>query len=513
MNAWETLVASALVGTDRQSPTLDTTHPALVDYSGTLQNISAAQQILSGAALVTNYQAVGQILVFKGTSLLPPAEPDSLVCCSEATKRYLGLVLTENQYEAILTELLQLLGKAQQTVPADFLPLLLNKCKRYEDLYSLLLPILGSRGQWLLRQNPAWEYATGSMDNNLELPQIQKTWEIGISDDRAIALRQWRQLDPKQARQALMNSWKKEKATDRATWLEILETGLSLDDEEFLEQALVNKREDIRDVAITLLSQIPSQYCQKLTKMAQECLIIKESGGQYEITVQLPQEDSKEWQIAEISKTLINENSINGLSVAECYVIQALSVASLDIWPGDVQRLVLAMTEAKRSIVVITGWARAACSQRRQDWIESLLLYAYSILTISDINNLLQSLPTNSKDQKNQLFISILTAEKFMDTFRRTLDLMSDYHEGWSLELSSLVLKRIDEHTQTLKLLPDYQYRIQDLLPDPSRNMNVNVLPEIRQLEATSSMKNISYSKYIEILEFRRDMQATFDTT
>jgi Family of unknown function (DUF5691) len=513
MNAWETLVASALVGTDRQSPTLDTTHPALVDYSGTLQNISAAQQILSGAALVTNYQAVGKIPVLKGTSLLPPAEPDSLVCCSEATKRYLGLVLTENQYEAILTELLQLLGKAQQTVPADFLPLLLNKCKRYEDLYSLILPILGSRGQWLLRQNPAWEYATGAMDNNLELPQIQKAWEIGIGNDRATALRQWRQLDPKQARQALMNSWKKEKAADRATWLEILETGLSLDDEEFLEQALVNKREDIRDVAITLLSQIPSQYCQELTKLAQECLIIKESGGQYEITVQLPQENSKEWQISGISDTLINENSINGLSVAECYVIQALSVANLDIWPGNVQQLVLAMTEAKHSIVVITGWARAACSQRRQDWIESLLLYAYSIPTISDINNLLQSLPTNSKDQKNQLFTSILTAEKFMGTFRRTLDLMSDYHEDWSLELSSLVLKKIDEHTQTLKLLPDYQYRIQDLLPDPSRNMNVNVLPEIRQLEATSSMKNISYSKYIEILEFRRDMQATFDTT
>jgi Family of unknown function (DUF5691) len=513
MNTWETLVASALVGTDRQSPTLDTTHPALVDYSGTLQNLSAAQQILSGAALVANYQAVGKSPVFKGTSLLPPAEPDLLVCCSEATTRYLGLVLTENQYEAILTELLQLLGKSQQTVPADFLPLLLNKCQRYEDLYSLILPILSSRGQWLLRQNPAWEYATGSMDNRLELPQIQKTWEIGTSNDRAIALRQWRQLDPKQARQALINSWKKEKAADRATWLEILETGLSLDDEEFLEQALVNKREDIRDVAITLLSQIPSQYCQKLTKLAQECLIIKELNGQYEITIQLPKEDSKEWQIAGISETLIDENSINGLSLAECYVIQAISVASLDVWPGDIQQLVLAMTKTKHSIVVITAWARAACQQKRQAWIESLLLHSYSILTVSDIDDLLQSLPVNSKDQKEQFFISVLTSEKFIGTFRRTLNLMSDYHKNCSLELSSLVLKKINEHTQSLKLSPDYQYRIQDLLPDLSRNMNVDVLPEIRQMEATSAMKNISYSRYIEILEFRRDMQATFDTT
>jgi Family of unknown function (DUF5691) len=513
MNTWETLVASALVGIDRQSPTLDVSHPALLDHSEKLKNLSATQQILSAATLVASYQSVGQSSVVKNKLLLPPAEPDTLVCCSESTKKYLNLVLTENKYAAVLTELLQLLGKAQQTVPADFLPLLLNKCKRDDGLYSLIIPILGSRGQWLLRQNPAWEYATGLMDNNLDTTQLQEIWETGVQDLRAEALRQWRQLDPKQARQALMNSWKREKAADRAIWLEILETGLSLDDEEFLEQALVNKRDDIRSVAIDLLSQLPSQYCQRLTKLAQECLVIKELNGQHEITVQLPLEDSKEWQAAGISNSLNDSNSINGLSVAEYYVIQAVSTASLDVWPGDIQQLVLAMVKSKRSVVIITAWARAACRQQRNDWIETLLLYSHSILTTSDVTNLLQALPTDTIDQKEQFFTSILTAENSTDTFRRTLDMMSDYHADWSLELSSLVLKKIDEYIRNSKISPDYQYRIQDLLPDPSRNMNVNILKEVWQLAETSAMKNISYSKYIEILEFRRDMQATFDTT
>ncbi len=48
MNTWSNLVASAVVGTSRQEPSIDLTHPALSDYAESLQTQSPNETQLVG---------------------------------------------------------------------------------------------------------------------------------------------------------------------------------------------------------------------------------------------------------------------------------------------------------------------------------------------------------------------------------------------------------------------------------------------------------------------------------
>jgi Family of unknown function (DUF5691) len=515
MNAWETLVASALVGTNRHSPSIDLTHPALTDYGTALPSQSPIQQILSAAGLIAAYQSVGNSPSPATSPLLAPAAANELPCCSPLTARHLSSILNESRYEPILPELLQLLAQARQTVPPDFLPLVLERGKRNKSLRSLITPMLGSRGQWLVRQNPEWEYALGGAISSLDLAQLPEIWATGTRSERLAALTQWRQIQPAEARQAVAASWKQDKADDRQAWLEVLETNLSLEDEEFLEVALFDRNESVSKKAIDLLSQIPSQYRQQLTHLAQECIKIEDLNGEYKITIQPPDVDSQDWQVPGINNKLTDRNSVNGLSINEWYLLQALSVASLEIWTGDVSKLVLAMSRTKRSIVAIVGWARAACRQQRNNWIEALLSQANSTLFTPEVSQLLQSLPESAIDQKEQFFSRLLADDNFIDTFIINLKMMIDIHKIWTPRFTDLVLDRMDKYAQSIdrpNLSTGHQYHIQDILPDTSRNMDISVLVAMHKLEEVSSSKNMSYGKCIEILEFRREMQAAFNS-
>jgi Family of unknown function (DUF5691) len=309
MNAWETLVASALVGTNRQSPSIDLTHPALADYGAALPSQSPTQQILSAAGLIAAYQAVGNSPIPATLPLLAPAAEADLTWCSPLTARHLSAILNESRYEPILPELLQLLAQTEQTVPPDFLPLVLERGKRHKSLRSLITPMLGSRGQWLVRQNPEWEYALGGAILSLDPAQLPEIWATGTRSERLAAIAQWRQIQPAEARLAIAASWKQDKADDRQAWLEVLETNLSLEDEEFLEVALFDRSEQVRLQAADLLNRLASQYRQRLTQLASQCVSIETKGKSCKIKLNSPKVGDKEWQAAGV-----NDKSVGGRS-------------------------------------------------------------------------------------------------------------------------------------------------------------------------------------------------------
>jgi Family of unknown function (DUF5691) len=507
MNAWETLVASALVGTDRQSPAIDFTAPALTDYQTSLQSQSATQQILSAAGLIAAYQAVGKSSATASLPLSAAASSEQLICCSPQTTQHLSTILQENRYAEILPELLQLLAQAQQTVPPDFLPLLLDAGKKDKKLRPLILPILGNLGQWLARQNRQWEYGLGGKIADVDFANIQETWAIGSRSERLAALSQWRELRPEESRQALAASWKQEKVGDRAAWLEILQIGLSLADEEFLEVALVDRSEPVRRQAVHLLNQFPSQYRQRLTKLATELLVIKDVDG-YQIKINLPQADSLEWIAAGI---LDKPTSKTGAKLAKVSIEQLSPVligADLDAWPRDIDRLVTSIQSLTAGNIILSGLARAACYQQRMDWIEVLITRSPTIFTNFGTQTILSSLPSDNHDIKERFFIQLLNADNSIEALPNNVAAIK-CEPYWSATLSSLVLQKFHQYAQQ----QSYQYFVQQLISDISSHLDISTLAEVQRLHAELAPDKFNYSSCIEFLEFRRNIRAVFDTT
>jgi Family of unknown function (DUF5691) len=530
MNTWETLVASAVVGTSRQEPSIDLTHPALSDYAEFLQTQSAKQKMLSAAGLVAAYQAVGKSAELASLPLLSPAPEDNLPCCSKLTAQHLNAVLTDNKYEPILPELLQLLAQAGQTVPPDFLPLLLNLGKRESKLRELILPILGSRGQWLVRQNPDWKYALGAAIEVPNLAEFQEIWTTGTNHERLAALTQWRQIQPASAREAVVANWKQDKAESRQAWLEVFQTNLSLDDEEFLEVALFDRSEPVRQMAANLLRQLPSQYRQRLTKLASQSVTIEEKGGRYKIDINIPDIDDKEWQLAGVSnKRLVD---FKPATIPESMLFQVISAADLDIWAVDIDRLLAGESvpskknaSLKQHISLLKScWVKAACCQHRRDWIEALLIHNHSILDPDDVQQLLQSLAIEDSDFPNQFFTRILTTDEF--TICQNLQMMMAYNssiqtrgyaneqrqhrENWTVQFSDLVVRQFDKYIRQINSEIYYYYQQQSLCDNLGQYLDVSVLPTLQQMQSTLSTEKFNYTKCIELLEFRRDMRSSF---
>jgi Family of unknown function (DUF5691) len=506
MNAWETLVASALVGTDRQSPAVDFTAPALTDYQTSLQSQSATQQILSAAGLIAAYQAVGKSSATASLPLPAAASSEQLTCCSSQTTQHLSTILQENRYAEILPELLQLLAQAQQTVPPDFLPLLLDAGKKDKKLRSLILPILGNIGQWLARQNRQWEYGLGGKIADVDFANIQEIWATGSRSERSAALSQWRELQPVESRQALAASWKQEKADDRATWLEILQIGLSMADEEFLEVALVDRSEPVRRQAIHLLNQLPSQYRQRLTKLATELLVVKDVDG-YQIQINLPEADAVEW----IAAGLLDKPSSKAGAKPPKVTVEQLSPvfvgAELDVWPPDIDRLITSIQSLSAGNIILSGLARAACYQQRIDWIEVFITRSPTVFTNSSTQSLLSFLPSDN-NIKERFFTQLLTVDNSIEALPNNLMIMV-CELSWSATLSSLAFQKFHEYAQQQK----HYYYVQQLSTNIISHLDVSVLPEIQQLHADLAPDKFNYSNFIEFLEFRRSIQTVFDTT
>jgi Family of unknown function (DUF5691) len=507
MNAWETLVASALVGTDRQSPSVDFTAPALVDYQSSLQSQSATQQILSAAGLFSAYQTVGQSVFAATFPVLDAAHPEQLTCCLPQTTQHLSTIVQENRYADILPELLELLAQAQQTVPPDFLPLLLDAGKKDKKLRPLILPILGNLGQWLAHQNRQWEYGLGAKIADGDIANIWEIWATGSRSERSAALTQWRELQPMESRQALEDSWKQEKVGDRAAWLEILQIGLSLEDEEFLEVALVDRSEPVRHQAAHLLNQLPSQYRQRLTKLATELLVIKDDDG-YQIKINLPQADSLEWIAAGIFD---KPNSKTGAKPAKVTIDRLSPVligADLDSWPQDIDRLVTSIQSLTAGNIILSGLARAACYQQRLDWIEVLITRSPTIFTNFGTRTPLSSLPTDDHGIKERFFTQLLTVDNFIEALPNTIAAIK-CEPYWSATLSSLVFQKFHQYAQQ----QSYQFHVQELISSISSHLDINVLPEVQRMHDELAPDKFNYRSCIDYLEFRRNMRAVFDTT
>ena len=248
---WQALTSAALVGTARRPV------PAVASGIPVRADAAAETQLLDRAALVGAALRAG-----RQPSLLPAPEvapPDEAREPTALQGQLLTVAVLQSPAGARMrTQLLvhwcEHAAKAGVHAPAGLLPDLLERATADPSLRPALRTVLDRRGQWLATQNPAWAWA--AVEDAAASP-LESDWEHLPSRQRPEFLKGLRATDPGTARELLNSAWAAESAKDRTVLIGCLFTGLSLDDEPFLERALDDKAGGVRQEAANLLDRLP----------------------------------------------------------------------------------------------------------------------------------------------------------------------------------------------------------------------------------------------------------------
>ncbi|MBT2421406.1 hypothetical protein J7F01_00545 [Streptomyces sp. ISL-22] len=378
--AWEELVTTALLGTDRRTP------------PGCEPGREAPVALLDAAAVETVRRRAG-LRPARAAQRPRPAPEDPRPALPPAAARRLAMLLADRPGAAgggrgtapDLMELLpQWLAAANERGFAPHpqaLPALLDAARGRTDLRPAALTFAGPRAVWLARLNPDWRFAlratpgAGAALPHLEdAAQVQQLWQEGLFAERVALLSAIRAHEPAAARELLTTTWATERAEDRLMFLDSLRAGLGPEDEPFLEQALADRSRNVRATAAELLSALPeSALAARMAVRAGTCVALDHTREAPTITVEAPHECD-----AGMERDGVVPKAPAGRGERSWWFGQLVEAAPLGAWPrrlgGRTPGEIVALPVADDwQSELHAAWCRAAVRQRNAEWARALL--------------------------------------------------------------------------------------------------------------------------------------------
>ncbi|MFJ3271677.1 DUF5691 domain-containing protein [Streptomyces sp. NPDC086776] len=377
--AWEELVTSALLGTDRR-PLPAGAAPGPI----TLLDEAALHTVRRRAGLRPATAAARP-----GTAPADPRPP-----LPPAARRRLAQLLADRSAPSggggrrgtapDLTELIpQWLAAADRRgfrAPASLLPPLLDAARARTDLRPQALAFAGPRGLWLAGLNPEWKFALRGSPGSALLPDVtdddavHRLWEEGLFAERVALLGAVRAHDPGGALALLTSTWSTERAEDRLMFLDSLRAGLSAADEPFLEQALSDRSRNVRATAAELLSALPeSALAGRMAARASSCVNPDLTVGAAAVAVEAPHECD-----AAMQRDGVVAVPPSGRGERSWWLGQLVEATPLSVWParfgGRTAQEIVALPVADGwGEELRAAWCRAAVRQRDPEWARALL--------------------------------------------------------------------------------------------------------------------------------------------
>ena len=193
------------------------------------------------------------------------------------------------------------------------------------------------------------------------LAGVAPAWD-GTDEDRVAALALVRAADPAVGRQLLERVWYDEPAATRAAMVAGLGSGLSGQDEPFLEERLDDRRKEVRLAAAGLLARLPdSRYAGRMAARARA-------------GVRFSGRARAAWRFeppAELDWAARRDGVTAAASQPDRWLLQVAGAAALSAWP-DPETLVPAAVRAG-AVALVTAWTLAAERQRDVGWARRLL--------------------------------------------------------------------------------------------------------------------------------------------
>jgi len=448
---WNGLLRAALLGTAHTPPPA-----APADGSPLSQALSAAPAetpeaaLLAAAAMVATHRRAAQAPVRDDRPLPAPAEPETAPVCPPLAARHLAMMLG-GAYREALPEWMEASARAGFIVPPELLPALLDAAAKHPALPALI----GARGRWLAAQRPEWALAavptrpeSGGGDGD------PGEWETLPSDARPVLLTRVRGEDPARGLALLRSTWEKEAPRERAALLQALETGLSMDDEPFLESALDDRRKEVRSAAASLLARLAgSRLVARMTERARRWLVITPAktgllarvtgGGAASIEVYLPDACDKAME-----RDGISSKPPYGVGERAWWLLLALAAVPPRTW-SEASRctppeLIGAARKTEWRDVLVPGWAAATVRHRDAEWAQPLVLRperAHWTVPGADTSSdaLFSVLPP---ERAEAVMLEMLGPLKALGDSNSTLALLAGLRHRWSAELTRAVVRR-----------------------------------------------------------------------
>lgn len=324
MKEWEDLVSTALLGTaKRDVPDAMTMASRPLAEAGVL-HAEPAGRLLDQAAVLTTYRRAGR-LPRTGLVVSEPAPPETKPRVSRAAARRLQLLLDERP--GLLPEWLALCAEAGARVPEELLPDLFDRARISRAIARRLAPVAGERGHWLAAQNPEWHQV----------------------------------LDP----------------GDRVEFAAVLTDGLSAEDETFLENALDDRRKEVRELAQVLLGRIPgSGYATRMRQRLRRCIEIKPDG----VLRQRPRLEVR--PPLEVDRAMRRDGipakpaARSGEDPRSTWLRELVARSPLSTWTeltGLPPEQIIELPVGPHEDTVRSGWWAAAVRQENQAWAAALV--------------------------------------------------------------------------------------------------------------------------------------------
>lgn len=418
--SWDELVATALVGTARRPPVLRAapSGSALADLLAAIDHGDPEGAVLTAGAVLGLYRQAGVRLPVD-TGPPPPVSPaETRPHCSEAAAYRLDVMLA-GRFRPVLEEWLGLLVGARRLVPPDRLPALLHAGSTSPALRAVVVEVIGERGRWLAGLSPAWAWASGAADLD-----DTGTWSTGSAAARRLLLNRLRATDPAAARELLASTWTTETPEDRAAFLAILATRLSMDDEPFLEAALDDRRKEVRQAAAGLLWRLPeSRLAGRMAERAGPLVRM----ARRRVETRLPER---------VDEAMVRDGVVvkppAGVGERAWWLHQLVAATPLHTWTDPPDRLVELADPLLRG-----AWATAAARQRDEAW-------ALALLGSDDVDEpgLLEAVPP-------QRAVEVATERVArLGLTPAVLDLLGHCPLPWGPELSGAVVERLGESVE-----------------------------------------------------------------
>ncbi|MFF3875391.1 DUF5691 domain-containing protein [Streptomyces sp. NPDC001978] len=378
--AWEDLVTTALLGTDRRTPAVGA------------PGREAPVALLDAAAVATVRRRAG-LRPASAARRPEPAAEDPRPALPPAAERRLALLLADRPgtgggRRGTSPDLMELLPQWLATAnahgyaaPPQALPALLDAARGRTDLRPAALAFAGPRALWLARLNPDWRFALrAAPGGGATLPdiddadEVQRLWQEGLFAERVALLAALRARRPAMARELLAATWATERAEDRLMFLDSLRTGLAADDEPFLEQALADRSRNVRATAAELLSALPgSALAARMAVRAAACVAVDHMGDTAAIAVEAPLEcDPRMERDGVVTKPPA------GRGERSWWLGQLMEAAPLGTWPGRLggrtpgEIVALPVADGWQG-ELHAAWCRATVRQRDAEWSRALL--------------------------------------------------------------------------------------------------------------------------------------------
>ncbi|GLV59877.1 hypothetical protein KDH_67010 [Dictyobacter sp. S3.2.2.5] len=283
----DAFLKTAVVGTAQVGARIPTTGDAVDSLTQQLPAAEGERSFLLAAAAKAIYTQAGRVAP-EAPALLPIATPDTLPTCSMRVAQLIE-GLFQQPHNGLLPEALQRLQQLRQRLPHEVLPQYISYATSHREFREAIVPLLGERGRWLSQFESDWGWIT--QQGQQPEADLETIWQEGTPQQRQQVLQQIRQQDPARAREWVQQVWKQEKAEMRSAFLTQMRSELSLDDHGFLEQALLDRSEGVREQAAELILLLPeSPLTRRFLVAADQFISYDAARKQNQLTINVPEQ-------------------------------------------------------------------------------------------------------------------------------------------------------------------------------------------------------------------------------